>query len=448
MGALQDSCRHVVTNQSKHQNQPGWSDYVADLYQFSRETYKLWQDNGKPRQGPINSIYTQSKRRFKYALRYIKKHENNLRREAIAKKYSEKNPKALWGEVSKINNCRVPLPTSIEDASGSDNIIKLWKNHFQNLFNCLNSTRTIVNNVNNLTNYDFNALKVTIDDIQNAIKRLDNNKTCGSDEIYAEHLKYSSEKLYPLLSICFTSLFVHGYLPDSLLTVILVPIIKNKAGNINSINNYRPIALASILSKIIEYIILDRIELQLATNANQYGFKRGHGTDQCIYVLKEIANLYTSRKGCVYACFLDASKAFDQVNHSILFEKLSKRGVPGYILRLLIYWYQNQTMCVQWGSTLSDSFTVTNGVRQGSILSSHFFSIYVDDLSMQLNNLNIGCVIGNAIINHLLYADDIVLLSPSSAGLKALLTICEQFGEKMILFLMLAKALLCFLNQN
>ena len=62
VGALQDSSRHVVTNQSKHQNRPGWSDYVADLYQFSRETYKLWQDNGKPRQGPINNIYTQSKR--------------------------------------------------------------------------------------------------------------------------------------------------------------------------------------------------------------------------------------------------------------------------------------------------------------------------------------------------------------------------------------------------
>ena len=157
------------------------------------------------------------------------------------------------------------------------------ENHFQNLFNCLNITRT---NVNNKTNCDFNVLKVTVNDIQNAINRLDNNKTCGSDEIYAEHLKYSSEKLYPLLSICFTSLFVHGYLPDTLLTVILVPIIKNKAGNINSINNYRPIALASILSKIIKYIILDRIELQLATNANQFGFKHGHGTDQCIYVFK------------------------------------------------------------------------------------------------------------------------------------------------------------------
>ena len=87
---------------------------------------------------------------------------------------------------------------------------------------------------------------------------------------------------------------MHGYLPQSLLTVILVPIIKNKAGNINSINNYRPIALASVMSKIIEHIILERIEHQLITNPNQFGFKSNHSTDQCIYALKEVASMYMS----------------------------------------------------------------------------------------------------------------------------------------------------------
>ena len=96
VGALQDSSRHVVTNQSKHQNRPGWSDYVAELYQFSRETYKLWQDNGKPRQGPINNIYTQSKRRFKYALRYIKKHETTLGGKKLLKS-TLKKPKDFVG---------------------------------------------------------------------------------------------------------------------------------------------------------------------------------------------------------------------------------------------------------------------------------------------------------------------------------------------------------------
>ena len=279
------------------------------------------------------------------------------------------------------------------------------------------------------TDCHFDDLKVTIKDVSEAVNKLDCNKSCGADSIYAEHLKYSSEKIYTLLSICLTGFFVHGYLPESLLTVILVPVIKNKAGNINSIDNYRPIALASILSKVIEKIILVRIQHQLVSNPNQFGFKGKHSTDQCIYALKEVINLYMSLKSCVYTCFLDASKAFDRVNHSILFEKLAKRGVPVYILRLLIFWYQHQNMCVKWGSLTSELFTVSNGVRQGGILSPHFFNVYVDDLSTKLNKLKVGCVMGEFIINHLLYADDIVLVSPSSAGLKKLLAVCEKFGD-------------------
>ena len=136
--------------------------------------------------------------------------------------------------------------------------------------------------------------------------------------------KNAHERLIPILSIFLTSCFVHGYLPKSLLTVVLVPIVKNKAGNVNSIDNYRPIALSNIFSKILEIIILGRIEDFLTTNDNQFGFKKKHGTDMCIYTLKEIVNLYSSYKGCVFTCFLDASKAFDRVNHTILFWKARK----------------------------------------------------------------------------------------------------------------------------
>ena len=105
-------------------------------------------------------------------------------------------------------------------------------------------------------------------------------------------------------------------------------------------------ALASVISKLVEMIMLDRIEMYMITNPNQFGFKRKHGTDQCIYVLKEIIDLYRKLNGSVFVCFLDASKAFDRVNHTTLFKQLGARGVPGYILRILIYWYKNQDMCI------------------------------------------------------------------------------------------------------
>ena len=127
-------------------------------------------------------------------------------------------------------------------------------------------------------------------------------------------------------------------------------------------------------------------------------------------------------------CFLDASKAFDRVNHQLLFQKLVKRKVPGYIIRILIFWYENQTMSVQWGNLLSESFHVSNGVRQGGILSSYLFNVYIDDLSTRLNGLSIGCKLGDLLINHLMYADDLVLLSPSTRGLYKLIAECQNYG--------------------
>ena len=101
-------------------------------------------------------------------------------------------------------------------------------------------------------------------------------------------------------------------------------------------------------------------------------------------------------------CFLDASKAFDLVNHGVLFRKLLDSGLPPSVIRFLSSWYHVQQVSVRWGQSLSDSFSVSNGVRQGSVLSP---VLYLDELLEKLSNSGVGCHWGAAFVGALCYAD-------------------------------------------
>ena len=114
---------------------------------------------------------------------------------------------------------------------------------------------------------------------------------------------------------------------------------------------------------------------------NQFGFKPKHGTGMCIFLLKQTVSYYVNKETPVFSTFLDASKAFDRTNHNLLFAKLIKRNVPMCIVRLLLSWYRQQNMQVKWGTNYSSPFTVTNGVRQGGVLSPYLFAVYLDELS-------------------------------------------------------------------
>ena len=225
-------------------------------------------------------------------------------------------------------------------------------------------------------------------------------------------------------------MLVHGHLPSSLIESLLVPIVKNKCASLTSKDNYRPIALSNIITKFLERVIVNRIEDLLWTCDNQFGFKKGSGTDQCIYLLKELVYSYNLCGSTVFCCFLDASKAFDRVNHIKLMTQLINRGVPDYIVRLLALWYSEQTLRVKWGNELSAPIYVSNGVRQGGILSPLLFNVYMNDLSLLLEKNTNGLSYGTGRVNHLMYADDIVLFSPSADGLQRLINICKSYGDE------------------
>ena len=100
---------------------------------------------------------------------------------------------------------------------------------------------------------------------------------------------------------------------------VIIPLIKNKCSDHTDKKNYRSIALSSIISKVFEHIIAERLEVYLWTNDNLFGFKSGHSTALCIYALSKFIEYFKSRSTSVYVAFLDASKAFDKISHWTLF---------------------------------------------------------------------------------------------------------------------------------
>ena len=220
------------------------------------------------------------------------------------------------------------------------------------------------------------------------------------------------------------------FIPEDCLIIDIVSILKCKNKDATNVGNYRPIAVATTISKLFEHFILFHIKPFLSTSDHQFGFKRGTGTDMCIFLLKQIISSYLQQGSPIFSVFLDASKAFDRVSHELLFKKLLLHDVPPCFIRLLRYWYRQQQMRVRWGSQLSQSFGVSNGVRQWGILSPYLFAVYIDQLSKDLNRVPAGCYIGNTLVNHIIYADDICCFSPSVAGLQDLLAVCDSFSCK------------------
>ena len=112
-----------------------------------------------------------------------------------------------------------------------------------------------------------------------------------------------------------------------------------------------------------------------------------------------------------------------------LFRILVERGLPPHIIRVLINMYVTQQVCVSWSGIVSAYFSILNDVRQG-VLSLLLFCVYIDNLLVRLSSSGVGCYIGANFVGALAYADDIVLLSPTSTAERKLLSICETFASE------------------
>ena len=127
-------------------------------------------------------------------------------------------------------------------------------------------------------------MDVNATDVQKKISSLRNGKACGINGLTAEHLKYAGPRLHVLLNSCF-SLMLHGTWssPSPMLTnTVMVPVVKSTNGSLYDKNNYRTTALACVISKMFDGLLLDRSQHYLSTTDARFGYKHGHSTDMAV----------------------------------------------------------------------------------------------------------------------------------------------------------------------
>ena len=132
------------------------------------------------------------------------------------------------------------------------------------------------------------SINITPFNMLDALKSIKCGKSSGVDFISAEHFVFAHSRIHVLLSLLFSAFITHGHLPNMFMKTVIVPIIKNKTGDTSDKNNYRPIALVTAASKFFKFCFTIILEDYLVTHDQQFGFKRKHATDLCIFIVKSV----------------------------------------------------------------------------------------------------------------------------------------------------------------
>jgi len=386
--------RTAAFNASHYKGNEPW--FTKGLMVSSRNCFSMFRKVAKkPRDGSEYKKYKEYRNMF-----------NKLRRKAKFSYYNclilknKENSKNLWAVLNrltgKINN-KKEITNEIIVNGVKENNARVISNAFakyycevgKTLANKIEQKGNIADPMTFLNNKVKNTcflFPTTGAEIEKFIRSLKLKHSCGLDRISNRILKSIYPGIINALRIIFNKSLLEGHFPRNMKTALIKPIYKGKSNR--EIVNYRPVSLLSVLSKILEKIVNERIVGFFTKHKlfyeGQYGFRQGRSTTDAILDLTGSILESFNKSQYTLGLFLDMSKAFDSINHNTLFRKLEYYGIRGTVLSWVKSYLLKRKIKVKFKSELSENYEMMYGTPQGSVLGPIMYIILANDLNKSL----------------------------------------------------------------